>query len=220
MTPGRPNTRAPGSSPRAGQWCCQPATRRRLAPLRRWRHSVAPIRVLSLDTNNEWRITEHAAAALVLSETEQASLAQALAEAVEKYRQLAQGHFSQVIWPTPEEEAKGLWRAKYQVGAFHEEAASLRQQFADSVREILPGEKAHHFLDFMDRRADTPFSAFGENERSILFEWTRTSDSLWALQVTETGMNTPVPAKCGQATATNIPPYWRRLIQASASSGP
>jgi len=183
------------------------------------------IRALSLDTNDEWRITEHAAAALVLNAIEQASLTRSLAEAVQRYRELARAHFSQVIWPTVEEEAKGLWRAKYQVSAFHEEAVALRQQFADSVREILHGEKAQYFLDFMAGWAETPFSAFGEKEMSILFEWTRTSDDQWALQITETGINNSRPVQCGQTTtrrleATNIPPYWRPFIGIAASSGP
>ncbi len=111
------------------------------------------------------------------------------------------------------------------MSAFPEEAAALRAQFADSVREILKGEKARYFLDFMGRKSDMPFSSFGDKEMSILFEWTRTPDDQWALQITETGRNTSGPVKCGQVTtrrlkAIQIPPYWRPFIQVSASSDP
>lgn len=180
--------------------------------------SQLSVRVLSLDTNNAWRVTDHAAAALVLSETEQADLNRALADALQRYEELARAHFSQEIGPTPEQESKGIWRAKYEVGAFREEAAAVRKQFAESVRDILKGEKTKLFLDFMGQRADSPFRAFGEKEMSILFEWTRTPDDQWALQITETGVNNARPVKCGQTTTrqveqSNIPPYWRPFIE-------
>ena len=176
------------------------------------------VRMLSRDPNNEWRVTDHGAAALVLSDTERAALNEALTDAVQRYQELARARFSQVIWPTPEEEAKGLWRVKYQVSAFPEEAAALSKQFADSVSDLLKGEKARLFLDSMGRWADMPFSAFGQKEMTILFEWTRTADDQWALQITETGINNSRPVKCGRTTTrqlqqTNIPPCWRHLIR-------
>lgn len=180
------------------------------------------IRVFGLDPNHQWRITDHAVAALVLSATEHAALEQTLAAAVQRYHDLARAQFSQVIGPTPEDEAKGLWRAQYRVRAFPGDAAALRKEFAAWVSDLLQGEKAKLFLDLMAKWTDTPFSPFGRKEMTILFEWTRTADDQWALQVTETGRDNSRPVKCGQATTrrldqTNIPPYWRHLIQPPAS---
>jgi hypothetical protein len=145
-------------------------------------------------------------------------LDQTLPDAVQRYQELALARFSQVIGPTREEEAKGVWRANCQVSAFPEEAAALRQQFADAVSDLLKGEEARLFLDSMGRWADMPFSAFGQKEMTILFEWTRAADDQWALQITETGINHSRPVNCGRTTTrqlqrTNIPPYWRHLLR-------
>jgi hypothetical protein len=174
-------------------------------------------RALSLNTNQEWRITDQAATALGLTETEWAALNRALAEATQRYQDMARARFSQVTWPTPEEESRGLWRAQFRVSAFRAKTLALRKQFADSIQEILEGEKAARLLDFMGRRTESPFVPFGEKEMTILFESTRTPDNQWALQITETGVNNSRPVNCGRTTTrrldvTNLPPYWRPLI--------
>lgn len=182
------------------------------------RLDVQPLR---LHEDGQWRITDPAAAALVLAKEERIALDRAFAEATGLFRQVAGAYLTQELDPQPADDRVDIWTAKFAVAAFAAEAALFRQQFTNTVYAVLDAERAGHFLRFLNKRLETEYAAFGDRDREIAFKYSRTGEGGWSLAVTESTRERVARSRsCGNVTSrslnpTNVPTYWRHLIDVS-----